>query len=315
MDTITLKMPAKINLSIDVLNKRSDGYHNVKMVMQAIDLYDTVCVKKQSNGITVECPHPNVPEDERNIAWRATELFYEALDAMSHDKNGSMNHDLSNALNQQARTQLETSRGAHIRIEKNIPVFAGLGGGSTNAAGVLIALNKLHNNCLNDKQLLQISKRIGADVAFFLRGGTQISEGIGEMLTELPDLTGVHLVLVKPDFSVSTPWVYQNLDFNQLGERPDTAKVVKAVKENNISSLALNLRNVLESVTVKQYSEVGIIMEKMMQKGALASRMTGSGPTVFGIFSDEKMAKLAQTELLKEYTQVYHNKTIGKGSY
>ncbi len=294
MKEITLFMPAKINLSIDVLNRRADGYHYVEMIMQAIDLYDIVRVEKQTSGITVKCEHSDVPEDQRNIAWKAAEHFFAEL------------------LVQEGPS---IEKGACISIKKAIPVFAGLGGGSTDAAGVLKALNMLYNNCLDGKKLLQISKRLGADVAFFLRGGTQKAEGVGEELTELPEFEGINLVLVKPDFSVSTPWAYQSLDLNQMGERPDTAYIVNAIKQKNINNLASSMRNVLESVTIKEHPEINTIMEKMIEYGALGSRMSGSGPTVFGIFPDEQTAKLAQSKLINEYTHVYYNKSIGRGKY
>ncbi|NLO93244.1 MAG: 4-(cytidine 5'-diphospho)-2-C-methyl-D-erythritol kinase [Clostridiaceae bacterium] len=285
-------MPAKINLSIDVLNKRPDGYHSVEMIMQAIDLYDIVSVEKQKSGITLKCSHNDVPEDQRNIAWKAAEHFF---------------------IEASRKPWPYTDKGVSINIEKKIPVLAGLGGGSTDAAGVLIALNRLFNNCLDERQIFEIAKGLGADVAFFLKGGTQKSEGIGYELTSLPDFDGINLVLVKPDISVSTKWVYQNFDLNQPGERPDTDTLVNAIIQRDIPKLALGMRNVLESATIKRHPEISIIMEKMMEYGALGSRMSGSGPTVFGIYPDEKTAKIALSKLLKEYTQVFHNKTISRG--
>lgn len=286
MKEITISMPAKINISIDVTGKLANGYHSVEMIMQTIDLYDTITVEKKRSGISIRCTQPYVPNDQRNIAWRAAELFF---------------------------SQCPCKGGAKINLKKGIPVAAGLGGGSTDAAGVLKALNVLYDNCLEEGQLIELSSRLGADVAFCLKGGTQLARGIGDELSELPDLEGVHLVLVKPDFPVSTPWVYKNLNLNQLGERPNITGIINAVKSRDIKYIAQNMRNVLESVTVKEHPEIEALMGKLIHYGALGSRMSGSGPTVFGIFSDSSTAEAARKKLLNEYTHVYYNKTIGRG--
>lgn len=286
MKELTISMPAKINLSINVKNKLVNGYHSVEMIMQTIDLFDTITVEKVNSGISIHCAQPYVPNDQRNIAWKAAELFF---------------------------AECPNKGGARITLKKNIPVSAGLGGGSADAAGVLKALNSLYEDCLKDIQLIQLSRRLGADVTFFLTGGTQLAKGIGDELTMLPDLEGIDVVLVKPDFPVSTRWVYENLDLDQLGERPDTSKIISAIEAMDLRSVAKNMRNVLESVTVKVHPEIKTIMGKLIEYGAIASRMSGSGPTVFGLFLDTPSAKEAKEKLLKEYKHVYHSKTIGRG--
>ncbi len=287
MKELTISMPAKINLSIDVKNKLANGYHSVEMIMQTIDLFDTITVEKVNSGISIYCDQPYVPNDQRNIAWKAAELFF---------------------------AECPSKGGARITLKKDIPVSAGLGGGSADAAGVLKALNSLYGNCLIETRLVQMARRLGADVTFFLTGGTQLAKGIGDELTMLPDLEGIDVVLVKPNFPVSTRRVYENLDLNQLGERPDISKIISAIETMDLRSIAGHMRNVLESVTVKQHPEIKTIMDKFNEYGAIASRMSGSGPTVFGLFLDTSSAKAAKEKFLKEYEHVFCTKTIGRGS-
>ncbi|MGI6085784.1 MAG: 4-(cytidine 5'-diphospho)-2-C-methyl-D-erythritol kinase [Acetivibrionales bacterium] len=285
MNEITISMPAKINIAIDVKKKLASGYHSVEMIMQTIDLFDVITVEKTTKDISICCDNPDVPNDKRNIAWKAAELFFK---------------------------KCPYKGGARITIKKNIPIAAGLGGGSSDAAGVLKALNRLYDNCLKDIQMIQLSRKLGCDITFFLSGGTQYAKGIGDELTRLPDFEGVHVLLVKPDFPVSTKWVYDNLDLNNLDERPNISNLINAIEALDVNFLAQNMQNVLESVTLKEYPELKTIMDKLMELGALGSRMSGSGPTIFGIFPDSTRAEAAKKEFLKRYTHVYHNMTIGR---
>jgi 4-diphosphocytidyl-2-C-methyl-D-erythritol kinase len=282
MRDITVLTPAKINLSIDVTGRLENGYHTVEMIMQTIDLYDTVVVEKRKKGITIQCAHVYVPNDQRNIAWKAAAAFFNA----SPEKGG-----------------------AHITIKKNIPVAAGLAGGSTNAAGVLKALNRLYGDCLDHDALAKIGSEIGADIPFFIKGGTQLARGTGQMLTPLTPFIGVHVVLVKPPFPVSTQQVYKNLDLGRLGERPDIPALIDAINKTDIKTVAICMRNVLESVTVKKYPVLEKIMDRFIELGALGSRMSGSGPAIFGIFENEESALTAKNEFLKEYEHVFHVRT------
>ncbi|HBR02787.1 MAG TPA: 4-(cytidine 5'-diphospho)-2-C-methyl-D-erythritol kinase [Ruminiclostridium sp.] len=286
MNEITILTPAKINLSIDVTERLENGYHTVEMIMQSLDLCDTITVKKRPEGISIQCAQPYVPNDQRNVAWKAAEAFF---------------------------SEYPHKAGAAITIEKRIPVSAGLAGGSTNAAGVLKALNKLYGSFFDAEGLVRLSKNLGSDVAFCLEGGTQLARGIGNELTRLPDLAGVHIVLIKPSFPVSTPWVYKNLKLSNLGERPDTSKLIGAVTDFDIHALAKGMRNVLESVTVRKYPELQRMMDHLLEYGALGSRMSGSGPTVFGLFETGGQADFATNHLLKNYQYVCHCQTIGKG--
>ena len=284
MEKLTISVPAKINISINVKNKLASGYHSVETIMQTINLFDTITVEKAPSGICIQCENQGIPSNQENIAWKATEMFF---------------------------TKCPHKEGAKITIKKNIPISSGLGGGSSDAAGVLKALNTLYGNCLTDMQLIRLTRQLGSDVSFFLSGGTQYAKGKGDEITKLPDLDGIHVLLVNPGFPVSTQWVYENLDLNNLGERPNISKLISAIESMDINYIAANMRNVLESVTLKKYPEINTIMEKLTELGALGSRMSGSGPTVFGIFPDEASAEAAKEEFLKQYKDVYHTITIG----
>lgn len=286
MKGITLLSPAKINLSIDVLEKLPNGYHSVEMIMQSINLCDIVTIEKRYGGITINCEEPYVPNDRRNIAYKAAEAFF------AHSP---------------------VRGGAHISIKKNIPVSAGLGGGSTDAAGVLKGLNQLYGNILSRSQLLKIAGTIGADVSFCIDGGTQLARGIGDELTRLPDFENVDIVLVKPSFPISTSYVYRHLKLEDLTDRPDTSGLIDAITGMDIPAVAKKMRNVLETVSVSKYPELKTIMERFIDYGALAARMSGSGPTIFGVFENPEKALFAKEKFLKDYKNVYYVKTIGRG--
>jgi len=285
MEEITVNAPAKINLSLDVTGKREDGYHNLETIMQSISLHDRVTVRKCESGLSIECDFPGMPRGSGNVAWKAAEAFF---------------------------AEYQGKGGARIVLEKRIPVSAGLAGGSTDAAGVLKALNRLYNEPFSEVRLVEIARKIGADVTFCLRGGTALARGIGDELIPLPDFAGVSVVIVKPPFPVSTAWVYRNLDLNALGERPDTSALVAAIQEMDIKTLARGMRNVLESVTIREYAEIGSIIEEFLEYGALGSRMSGSGSAVFGLFDDEDTAENACEKFHARYSDVFLAKTIGR---
>ncbi len=285
MDEITLQAPAKINLSLDVTGKRQDGYHNLETIMQSISLYDSVTVQKRRSGLSIQCDSPHVPSDSGNIAWQAAKAFF---------------------------AEYPEKGGARIVLKKKIPVSAGLAGGSADAAGVLKALNKLYEEPFSEVKLVDIARSIGADVPFCLKGGTALARGIGDELIPLPDFSGMRVVIVKPPFPVSTSWAYKNLDLNAPGERPDTLSLIAAIEEMDILTLARGMRNVLESVAVKAHSEIGGIIGKFLELGALGSRMSGSGPAVFGLFDDEKLAEKAFERFNGRYGDVFYTETVGR---
>ena len=283
MSEITVKCGAKINLSLDVIRKRSDGYHDVEMIMHEIPLYDEVTVKKydenSENPISISCNKAEVPKDSDNIAYRAAELFlrYSGISAR-----------------------------VEIHIEKSIPMGAGMAGGSTDAAGALKAMNELFNKPFSMSELMKIGKELGADVPFCVMGGCAFSEGIGDVLTPLPKLSGVHYLIAKPEFSVSTPWVYKNLDLMSVKNHPNTKEVIKAVEENDLERLAYFSGNVLETVTAKEFPVIEEYKERMMNYGAVYSLMSGSGPTVFGIFDNLNSAEKAFEEFSTITKEVFY---------
>ncbi len=264
MDVIRLEARAKINLSLDVTGKRPDGYHDVRMIMQTIGLHDKIIIRKREAGIFVTSNSGSIPVDESNTAYKAARLFLSAYGI---------------------------GKGVDIHIEKSIPVSAGLAGGSTDAASVLKGLNRLFSVDASQEELAALGLKVGADVPFCVYGGTMLAEGIGEKLTGLPPLPGTGVVLVKPPFEVSTPWVYRNLDFEKITERPDMEKLLKAIGRGDIEALASGMVNVLETVTAHKYPVIREIKELLIEHGALGSVMTGSGPTVFGIFKDHGLAE------------------------
>ncbi|EOD01691.1 4-(cytidine 5'-diphospho)-2-C-methyl-D-erythritol kinase [Caldisalinibacter kiritimatiensis] len=283
MAEIKIESFAKINLCLDVLKRREDGYHEIKTVMQQIDLKDIITLKDNEDKVIIETNHPQVPTDSTNLVYKAWKL-------------------LSNRYN--------IDKGVYIKIDKNIPVAAGLAGGSSNAAAVLKGLNELWSLNISQKELMELAAQIGADVPFCIMGGTALAEGIGEKLTKLSSFSDKLILLAKPSISVSTAYVYKNLELNKIDFRPNTNDIIRYIEENNLESLATNMGNVLETVTIKEYPIIKEIKDKMIQYGALGSLMSGSGPTVFGIFKNEDDAIKCKAELSKHIDTVHVVKTL-----
>lgn len=254
---------AKINLTLDVIGRRSDGYHDVEMIMQTVNLFDLILVDRTPGEIKLSTNLKYLPVNDKNIAYKAAELFF-------------------------AETGIRS--GVRIMIHKNIPVAAGLAGGSGNGAAVLAAMNQLFGTGLSERELCRMGAKLGADVPYCIMGGTQLSRGIGEILTPLPALKTVTILLVKPSLGISTAAIYEEIDHAEIRHRPDTAAMIRAIRENNIGEIAKNLCNVMESVTQKMHPIIRGIKTKMLKDGALGALMSGSGPTVFGIFEDEEKA-------------------------
>ncbi|MZQ75849.1 MAG: 4-(cytidine 5'-diphospho)-2-C-methyl-D-erythritol kinase [Peptoclostridium sp.] len=284
---VKLKTRAKVNFSIDVVGKREDGYHLVEMIMQTIDLYDVITLcDTPEKGISIKCSSGIVPSDSRNIAYKAADLIIK---------------------------RCGVEKGVKIDIEKRIPVGAGMAGGSCNAAGVLVGLNRLWNLGLSVEELKQLGLELGADVPFCIEGGTALAQGIGEKLTALKDVKDVWIVVCKPNFSVSTAEVYKSLKLDSVGTRPDTGRLLGYMEKNDIKALAGGMANVLEGVTQSRYSVIAHIKDKMMHQRALGSIMTGSGPTVFGIFKNFEDAHKAESKLKAMWEQTYLVKTENRG--
>lgn len=265
---------AKINLGLDVLRRREDGYHEVKMIMQMVDLYDTLTFESREDGeIHIYTDNGKLPCDEHNLIYKAaTVLFGEAGSRI----------------------------GADITLEKRIPIAAGMAGGSTDAAATLLALNEMMGQPLTKEKLQEIAVRIGADVPYCVIGGTALSEGIGEILTIMPNPPEAHLVIAKPDIDVSTAFVYQNLHLDQLEKHPDIDGMADALKKGNLQGITDRMANVLETVTIPAYPIIGKIKEICLQEGAMNALMSGSGPTVFAIYEDRQKAQNAADRIQRE---------------
>lgn len=277
------KAYAKINILLDIVGKREDGYHLLKMVMQNIDLYDEVSVNKIKKGIEINCNKEYVPTNDRNIAYKAAKLF---IDRYNIDS------------------------GVKIVIEKNIPVAAGLAGGSTDAAAVLKIMNKLFNINASKEELMNIGLKLGADVPYCIAGGTALCEGIGEKVTQLKSFKNHILVLVKPPFGVSTKEVYKEFDLKKAKIHPDCENIISKLEEDDLIYVADNMRNLLENVTLKKYRNLIGIKEQMMELGAIGSLMSGSGPSIFAFFDDMFKAQKCYDKMKKNYNDVFITRTI-----
>lgn len=281
MDSIRLKARAKINLGLDVLGKRENGYHDVRMVMQTIGIYDRIIINKiPEDEIRIKSNLYFLPVNENNLMYKAAKLL--------KDKCGY-------------------SGGVEIDLNKFIPVSAGLAGGSTDAASTLFGINKLFDLSLSMQELMEIGVEIGADVPYCIMRGTALAEGIGEKLTPLDPLPRTWILIAKPPINVSTKLVYESLDMNGVNEHPDIDGLIDAIRKKDIKGVCSCMGNVLENVTVPLYPVIDSIKKDMLEHGAINAMMSGSGPTVFGIFPDEKTTLECQAFLKRkgEARQVY----------
>lgn len=286
LESITIAAHAKINLSLDVLRRKPNGYHELSMIMQEIDLKDIVTITQiddNNKNIEITCNQSQVPTDESNIVYNTYKLISE---------------------------KFNINKSIKVHIEKNIPISAGLAGGSTDAAAVIKALNKLWNLRLDEQDLMDLGVQIGADVPFCIMGGTALSEGIGEKLTPLKSFKDKEILLAKPGVGVSTADVYKNLDIENLKDRPDIEKIMSLIEKDDTRGLAHDMKNVLESVTTKLHPQIEEIKKEMIACGALGSLMSGSGPTVFGIFDNAEDLKLCKEKLADKIETVIITKTI-----
>lgn len=268
MDEISLQAYAKINLGLDVLRKREDGYHEVKMIMQNISLADTLVIGKSvETGIRLQSndgtENPDVPMDQSNLVYKAIQMI---------------------------KGEFGITDGIEATLTKRIPVAAGMAGGSTDAAAALKGMNQLFSLGLSTQELCDRGVKLGADIPYCIQGGTALSEGIGEVLTTLPKMPACWILIAKPPINVSTAFVYGNLKANELTEHPDIDGMIQAIEAQDLAGIAQRLGNVLETVTVPAYPVIAEIKQVMLDAGAMQSLMSGSGPTVFGIFAEEQKA-------------------------
>lgn len=281
MESIRLNARAKINLGLDVLRKREDGYHDVRMVMQTIGIYDRLIITKiPEEDIRIKSNLFFLPVNENNLIYKAAKLLKDSFGFAG---------------------------GVEIDLNKFIPVSAGLAGGSTDAASTLFGLNRLFDLGLSTKELMELGVSIGADVPYCVMRGTALAEGIGEKLTALPPLPRCWILIAKPPINVSTKLVYESLDMNGVDRHPDIDGLIDAIKRQDINGICSLMGNVLENVTVPLYPVIESIKNDMMDNGAINAMMSGSGPTVFGIFPDEETTLKCQAFLKNkgEARQVY----------
>ncbi len=279
------KAPAKINLTLDVLHKRLDGYHEVEMVMTTVDLADRVWLRSTDDGnITIKSSEPFVPNDRKNLAYQAAEIL---------------------------KKHANVSKGVEITLEKSIPVAAGLAGGSSDAAATLRGLNRLWNLGLSAEQLADLGAEIGSDIPFCVYGGTALATGRGEIIQNIAPPPNCWVVLAKPVISVSTASIYNNLNLENV-VHPDTAGMVAALEGKDYERMCTKLNNVLEPVTMSLYPEVVMLKEQMKKFGADAVLMSGSGPTVFGLVSNEARVPRIYNGLKGFCKEVYAIRMIGE---
>lgn len=269
MDKIQLKALAKINLGLDVLRRREDGYHEVKMIMQTIGLHDDLEIRKtKTPGIQVKTNLYYLPTNENNLVYKAAKLLMD---------------------------EFQIQDGVSIQLKKRIPVAAGMAGGSSDGAAVLWGINQMYGLGLSMQALMERGVRLGADVPYCIQRGTALAEGIGEKLSVLPPMPKCTILIAKPGISVSTKFVYENLHANDLKpeQHPDVDSMIEAMSQKDLGLLCSRMGNVLETVTIPAYPVINEIKRTMMDNGAIGSMMSGSGPTVFGIFDSPAAAKQA----------------------
>lgn len=267
---------AKLNISLDIVGKRPDGYHDMVMVMQSVSLCDELCIRLNDTGeLSAVSDLHFIPNDERNLAVRAARQF---LDAAG-----------------------EPGQGVEISMKKRIPVGAGMAGGSADAAAVLRGMNRLYGGRFSTAELETIAAGIGSDVAFCVAGGTTLAQGRGELLSRLPDMPECYFVICKPGFSISTPELFRSIDSAPLRHHPDTAGILDSLDRGELEGICRRLYNVFEDVSDRRIKTVGEIKSRLLDCGAAGAVMTGTGSAVFGIFTDAATARKAQSALLREY--------------
>lgn len=264
MEELNLRAYAKVNLGLDVVRKREDGYHEVSMIMQTVKLFDRLHFEKQQEDtIELTTNLKFLPVDENNLVYKVV---------------------------RQLKEEFQIKEGIRIHLDKHIPVAAGMAGGSSDCAAALFGMNRMFGLNLSRKELMERGVKLGADVPYCIMRGTALSEGIGEILTPLPPMPGCYIVIAKPPISVSTKYVYEHLDLPNLEHHPNIPAMVEALRNNDLNGITATMENVLESVTINEYPVIKDIKNKMLDLGAENALMSGSGPTVFGIFTDKELA-------------------------
>lgn len=287
MESLCLKAMAKINLGLDVLRRREDGYHEVKMIMQTVGIWDELeFTKLPEDCIRIETDKEELPSDEHNLIYKAVKLMKDTYGI---------------------------GEGVSVKLKKNIPIAAGMAGGSTDAAAAIHGMDRIFSLGISLEEKQKLGVKIGADVPYCLMGGTALSEGIGEVLTALPAVPDAFLVVAKPDINVSTKFVYENLHADSLERHPDIDGMADSIRHGDLKGITDRMENVLETVTVKHYPIIEEMKAFLLKQGAMNALMSGSGPTVFGVFDGEEAARRAYAAMMENGTftnQVYLTKFV-----
>ena len=285
MKEIEIESYSKINLTLNILAKRQDGYHDIESIMQSVNLTDRICIKEEEEGIKIKCNHPLVPIDDQSLTYRSAEIIL---------------------------NRCRITKGVKIEIDKKIPLASGMAGGSANSASILVGINKLFTLNLSNKDLREIGEELGMDVPFCIQNGTALAYHKGEKVTPLPLINPpLWIIIINPGFEIPTKWAYNNLDFDQIKkEKNNTKAMLKALKEMKLHEIAKNLFNSFEGLIIKKYPEIGKIKDKLIQEGALGALMSGSGPTVFGIAKNKEQALKVYEKLKSEYKSIWVVHTV-----
>lgn len=279
MESMWINAPAKINIGLDVVGKRDDGYHEVRMIMQSIRLFDRLTLtRKKDPGVRLTTNLKFLPTDDNNLIVKSAKMLIK---------------------------EFNLEGGLLINLEKRIPVAAGLAGGSTDAASTMIAINQMYELGLSNSQLMKRAVKLGADIPYCIMKGTALAEGIGEKLSTVPKLPNCQILIVKPKIHVSTKETYSNLVLDENTVHPNVDQMLEDMKRKNIQALCAHIGNILETVTIPAHPEIADIKEFMLSHGAMGSLMSGSGPTVFGIYTDKDAAVKAKDEALKTFDKCF----------
>lgn len=286
MERVTQRAPAKVNLALDILGQRPDGYHDMRMVMQTVSLHDTVTVEETAEGFALHTGGDFIRADKKTLEQRAAEAFFNAIG--------------------------QPVPGLSVTLEKRTPAYAGLGGGSADVAALLRILRDIYCPGMSGDELERVGFAVGSDMPFCVRGGTALAEGRGEFLTDLRPLPDCFFVLCKPEFGIPTPELFARVRGEELRRRPDIGGMTAALEAGDLAGVASRLGNVFEEVLPEPYHEVFAVKRRLLDLGALNAAMSGSGPTVFGIFRDRETAEQAAKALKKAYAQTFLAQPVKK---
>ena len=285
MKEIGIDSYSKINLTLNILGKRRDGYHNIETIMQSINLADRIVIREEREGVKIKCSHPLVPTDTQSLTYRSAEKIL---------------------------SKYRIKKGVNIEIDKKIPLASGMAGGSANSASILVGINKLFALNLNDKDLKEIGEELGMDVPFCIQNGTALAYHRGEKVTPLPPMNPpLWIIVINPGFEIPTKWAYNNLNLESIrGEKSNTIAMLKALKDGGLEGIAKNLFNSFEELITTKYREIGEIKDRLIEEGVLGALMSGSGPTVFGIAQNKENALKIYEKLKPEYKLIWAVHTI-----